>query len=328
MCRAPFATITEIGLASLIGEEAHIVARNLNGPRGESRLSSEQRDSYSNLILLCPTHHSIVDDLPNGPIEYPAERLQQIKASHEQWVMSLDSFNADDQSADEQWAALIDALDRRMSWDSWTEDMSLLFSHDQLISVSTYERLKGACYWMLARIWPSGHTYLRDTIKTMMRVLDDLLVTFENHMAAWRDEDELYYTEKFYKVAYWNEEKSDALLAEWEWHTALVEDLCFELTRYGNLVASIARTEIDPNYRFENGALLIRYGVDIIWGDTVYRPEFAPGEIENQRQPYTSLAEFLTVRPSRDLSEAKVGNPRSVAGRQDSTRRPGGTNAE
>jgi hypothetical protein len=225
-------------------------------------------------------------------------------------------------------ALLIDALDKRMSWDTWTQDMSLLFSHDQLMSVSTYERLKETSSWLLARIWPSGHTYLRDTIKAMGRVLDDLLVTFESHMAAWRDEDELLYTRKFYKIPYWDEKKFNALLAEWEWHTALVEDLCFELTRYGNLVADIVRTEIDPNYRFEKGVLLIRYGIDIMWDGTIYRPEFAPREIESQLQPYTSLLEFLKARPSRDLSEANLGNPRSAAGRQDPTQLPGGADAK
>jgi hypothetical protein len=107
LCRIPLATISEIGHASVIGEEAHIVARNINGPRGESPLNTEQRDAYANLILACPTHHSVIDDLPNGPNEYPVERLHEIKASHEQWVMSLDSFNANVQLADEQWAALI-----------------------------------------------------------------------------------------------------------------------------------------------------------------------------------------------------------------------------
>ena len=121
ICRTPLATISEIGLASVIGEEAHIVARKQDGPRGNSPLSAEQRDSYSNLILLCPTHHATIDDIPNGPQEYTVERLHRIKAEHEAWVMAQDAFNAGLQLADEQWAALVDALDNRMAWDTWTK---------------------------------------------------------------------------------------------------------------------------------------------------------------------------------------------------------------
>jgi hypothetical protein len=323
MCRTHLATISDIGLASVIGEEAHIVARNVDGPRGTSPLATEQRNSYSNLLLLCPTHHAIIDDFPNGPVEYTVELLHRIKTEHEQWVMSLDSFDKNLQLAEEQWAAMVDALDKRMSWDSWTQDMSLLFSHDQLLSVATYERLKETNSRIFAFIWPAGHTYLRNTIKAMGRVLNDLLLTFEGHMTAWRDEDELLHTKKFYKIEYWSSEDYNALLAEYEVHTALVEDLCFELTRYGNLLAEVIRSEIDPTHRFEQGALLIRYGVDIMWDDTMYRPEFTEQEIEDHKQPYACLADFLKVRPTRELSEAKVGNPRTIAGRQDPTTPPG-----
>ncbi|MCH1643274.1 HNH endonuclease, partial [Paenibacillus timonensis] len=43
---------TETDDESVIGDECHIVAREEDGPRGESILSKEQRDKYNNLILL------------------------------------------------------------------------------------------------------------------------------------------------------------------------------------------------------------------------------------------------------------------------------------
>lgn len=69
--------------ASLVGEECHMVAKELDASRGESPLTSKQRDAYENLILLCNTHHKIVDDQPNT---YPVELLQQMKEEQEQWV--------------------------------------------------------------------------------------------------------------------------------------------------------------------------------------------------------------------------------------------------
>ncbi|HEY2295152.1 MAG TPA: HNH endonuclease [Thermoanaerobaculia bacterium] len=64
-------------------EIAHIVARSLDGPRGDSPLPLEQRDLYENLVLLCPNDHSTVD---SNPKEWTASRLRDIKAEHELWV--------------------------------------------------------------------------------------------------------------------------------------------------------------------------------------------------------------------------------------------------
>ena len=65
----------------LIGEECHIVSPRPGGPR--SRTTAGNLDAYQNLILLCPSDHSRIDQLVD---EYQEEALQQIKSSHENWV--------------------------------------------------------------------------------------------------------------------------------------------------------------------------------------------------------------------------------------------------
>lgn len=62
------------------GENAHIVAEKPKGPRGDGDLIESLRDSYLNLILLCPTCHRKVDKAPE---DYPVERLHEIKRAHE-----------------------------------------------------------------------------------------------------------------------------------------------------------------------------------------------------------------------------------------------------
>jgi len=68
----------------VIGEEAHIVASSESGPRGTSELTDKERDSYENLILLCSSHHTLVDK--NREEYYSVARLQQMKTEHERWV--------------------------------------------------------------------------------------------------------------------------------------------------------------------------------------------------------------------------------------------------
>jgi len=67
----------------LIGEIAHIVAQNEEGPRRDNEVPGGEIDGYDNLILVCHEHHEIVDQQVNT---YPVERLVQFKTDHEDWV--------------------------------------------------------------------------------------------------------------------------------------------------------------------------------------------------------------------------------------------------
>ena len=65
----------------LIGEMAHIIARQPAGPRG---IVGGGGNKYDNLILLCPTHHRMIDKAPLG--NYPKKELIRWKERHEQDV--------------------------------------------------------------------------------------------------------------------------------------------------------------------------------------------------------------------------------------------------
>lgn len=70
---------------SKISEICHIEAISENGPRYNAELSEEYINSYDNLILLCPTCHSIIDNKSNEPL-YTVEYLKNMKKYHEQKV--------------------------------------------------------------------------------------------------------------------------------------------------------------------------------------------------------------------------------------------------
>ena len=74
---------------SIIGEECHICARNSGGPRYSGNIYDPELDDYDNLILLSRNYHKIIDD---NPIYYTAERLWNIKKSHEEWVRKTLDF--------------------------------------------------------------------------------------------------------------------------------------------------------------------------------------------------------------------------------------------
>jgi hypothetical protein len=57
---------------------AHVIARSSIGPRGDGVGGD---NSYDNLILLCPTHHTLIDKAPAGT--FPPDLLLSWKAAHE-----------------------------------------------------------------------------------------------------------------------------------------------------------------------------------------------------------------------------------------------------
>ena len=66
---------------TVIGEMAHVIGQSPDGPRGDGKGGD---DTYENLILLCPTHHTEVDKALEGV--FTVEMLHEWKNLHEQRV--------------------------------------------------------------------------------------------------------------------------------------------------------------------------------------------------------------------------------------------------
>jgi hypothetical protein len=61
---------------------AHIYGEKEGSARWDPGMTDAQRNSYDNLILLCPNHHRLIDRL--RPEDYPASDVSEMKAHHEQ----------------------------------------------------------------------------------------------------------------------------------------------------------------------------------------------------------------------------------------------------
>ncbi len=62
------------------GEVAHIAAAEENGERFDKNMTNEERRSFENLMLLCPTCHTLIDKKGN---KYTTADLKRIKKEHE-----------------------------------------------------------------------------------------------------------------------------------------------------------------------------------------------------------------------------------------------------
>ncbi len=68
---------------TVVGFECHIIGKKLNSPRYIK--DYQKLDSYDNVILLCGTHHKLIDDKKNEKI-YTVEILRKMKKEHEKSI--------------------------------------------------------------------------------------------------------------------------------------------------------------------------------------------------------------------------------------------------
>jgi|GEM_PF-3386775 len=82
-CNQKLVTSANPGTNSIVGEECHIIGES----PGSSRYLEEYplRNSYENIILLCPTHHTIIDKEENEAT-YSPDILREMKTHHERKV--------------------------------------------------------------------------------------------------------------------------------------------------------------------------------------------------------------------------------------------------
>ena len=83
ICKVNLVQSTKKGNEYQIGEMAHIEGEKPGSARYNANMTDEERNNYQNRILLCPTHHTIID---KDESEYTVEKLRQIKNEHEKWA--------------------------------------------------------------------------------------------------------------------------------------------------------------------------------------------------------------------------------------------------
>lgn len=289
--------ISETDDLSIVGEEAHIVAREENGPRGISLLTLEQRNKYGNLILMCSIHHKIIDDAPET---FTVEVLNNYKSIHEEWIKSNLSLDTKKQKEDEIYASYLDEFLRLADIENYNAWSSSLVSNDQPgILKENYDQLNELLRYIVSRIWFNRYPDLESSIHNFKNVLNDLLQIFAKDYEAKFDGKRLW-VRKFYKLERWDEELCDEMYREYEYHVDLITDLTLELTRATNYIFDKVREYLLPNFRIEEGVLLITIGPFYGFSYKSYRTEYR--QLERVAMPYPGLKKFMEIRESRDLN--------------------------
>ena len=79
-CNHDFFVFFQNGEVTSLNELAHVIGQSEQGPRGRSNLGARERDEYENIILLCPTCHTLIDKSPD---QFSVKTLREWKRRHE-----------------------------------------------------------------------------------------------------------------------------------------------------------------------------------------------------------------------------------------------------
>jgi hypothetical protein len=197
------------------------------------------------------------------------------------------------------WIALIGELEARLDLDNWDFHVGGLLRSSNGMHSSSNARLHDLARWLQGRIFPDNQEELRRALMTLYKVAVDLLETFGRHTEVPRpeQEDPWLRTAQFYKLDRGNLNAVE----RYEGHINIISDLTLELTRVVNWICDIVRRNIDPAFRFQQGAVQVEGGPysdsDTRW----FRPEYSLAELSAAADPYGSLEDFMTTRHTRDL---------------------------
>lgn len=231
----------------VIGEACHIVAESPSGPRGESVLSSDDRNRYPNLILLSADLHTLID---KDPAAWPIERLHQIKADHELWVE--EQLTVAKSHEDEVYATFIEEIGVRMqltNWDWYTDTAARGMLHEKLAEGADYLTVH------LAKvIWPRKYPELESAIENLVQRFAKYVQWQLRH--ARFERSPYWIQDKFYR-SFGDEYVSLAAARTFDLWQQVCRRLLYDVSRALNAYADQVRATLKPDYFYVQG----RFGV-------------------------------------------------------------------
>ena len=238
-----------------LGEQAHIVGEKEKAARGQSLLNEKQRNSYHNLILLCPNHHTEID---SNEQDWPVEKLHQVKSEHELWVSETLSSTTDLVQASKQVAiaSIIDSavqLCRLDRWEIWT---SYTLAPSPQWEVDMPDELYEFRQKVIRAIWPDEYEELRRAAETLSIALNLSAQTFLQHCERHGD---TLFPHKFYKGNGWNE-NYDADAKKYDAWAKLCWEYLIDSTKAANWFADVVRRDINPMFFAEHGRFIVVEG--------------------------------------------------------------------
>lgn len=232
--------------SATLGAMCHIVGGKEKSPRGTSILTEAERNSYSNLILLCSHHHDVIDTDCDS---YPVETLHLIKAEHELWVdETLGNTGPDPDEL--VYSDLIDTVTEGLKLNSWLWFIDGAVRdtvHEHFFEVRGYFNAK-----LIGSIWPLSNQELGDAIRAVISSFDTYLGHFSQNMEK---NGEFFKRDRSF-ARFWNPQYSKYAEREDKWSQINFSLLCDFVVKL-NHFADMVRMYSNPLFFRTEGKFLI-----------------------------------------------------------------------
>lgn len=269
-----------------IGEEAHIFSGSSGGPRGGEIYPEDKIDSYENLILLCPTHHRIIDK--QRGVAYTADTLRKMKSEHEAaWAAKKSASDKRFEEVELRTIALIEKWSVDASLQEWEGVTWRLNSPVPRLKREYVDSLGEQARWLLGRTWPPAYPLTARAFDNYRVVLTDLVGYVQSNMDYPRSRDDVLEFPRPWNWVGFDHAQFETARAKFQSDVDMLSELSLELTKAANFACDAVREELDPLFRFDDGVLIHRLG-DGIFSDVSTREEYSPEERLNTR-PYCGL---------------------------------------
>lgn len=118
----------EMGGDKHIAEMAHVIPHGETGPRHKERPAGEfEADSFENLVLLCPTCHTIIDKDPDG---YSRGTLLDWKNNHLVALAQRQGIRAYDERGQARYAVVAAMAENKAVWKEFAPSDGSRFEYD------------------------------------------------------------------------------------------------------------------------------------------------------------------------------------------------------
>lgn len=257
----------------LLGEQAHIVGETENSPRGESLLELTERNSYHNLILLCPNHHTEVD---KSVPDWPVERLYLTKSRHELWVNESlgQPRDARTEANGLAVASVIDAAVDGCNFANWNNWVGSAYGYSAWRHADGFDFF-GFRTKVATTIWADEFDELRRASFT----LSIQLLQYDNSFMEYADvRDDIYVADKFYKR---RGEFNPNYHQDVEIYLAWVDEfssLLIESTKAANWFSDVVRRDVNPMFFVEYGKFRVYQGLGTDFKTHLVIPQFTQEE--------------------------------------------------
>ena len=249
-CKKNLSSFSRRGVAFHIGENAHMYAYSLQGPRGRGGMSPAARDSYSNCILLCPTCHTLVD---KNIADYPVHVLRRFKVQHESWVAeSLRAHSGRLGPSANFYRTLLRRIERFLHLGKWPWLIDNLW-RDLLPTGVLYDEPEIAAIGV-GTLWPRTRPQLEKAVRVALTAWAEYVEHFMSFSDLSRS-GTFFVRDRPWAgasglVAYQFDVKADA------WSKKNHEHLQAYVASLNRLLEAV-RSELDPAYRQDQGSFLV-----------------------------------------------------------------------